>query len=452
VPTTFTPPQASLWEIAKSSLSALQQLQLALLMVCAASLMTRLDRKASWIAWRSEGLVGSLREPPGSSLHFILPLCVAGGVWVYMSLTAGNAISWVLSKFAQMFNTSALTIIFVAAGVVTFLMGLGCGEVRRFFWRMEQLGKAITKRKRGDELAIGIPQTTLTQPERTSSANYMLGVLVLLAILYVGTAGYLMYLYQKINSALAMTGMMSPMGMLSTTEVTADDISRQLWVMAATGFIAIVGGAYTAYRLSLHWSDMLHTWRWAARSIGPAHGDQFGEASTNNFCTVSKLVCSCIMGTLAYLFFRAITVGGFLFFLDLLIPALLLVCATLCIYFYTKWSSGLKRDSFQYVSATSVFALKEPETSSLGGWIAFLAWGLISVMAIQVGMIFFELYQALSQLLSLSMGGMSLDAFVGILCVVSFIIAAALPAIWWALTLRDINRASENLNACVEVP
>ncbi len=50
--------------------------------------ITRLDRRAAWIAWRSAALPKPVGEPPESSLPFILPWSVAGGVMMITGLRA----------------------------------------------------------------------------------------------------------------------------------------------------------------------------------------------------------------------------------------------------------------------------------------------------------------------------------------------------------------------------
>jgi hypothetical protein len=443
-------PAATTWDLVVTGLAGTRDILLALLVVCAATLMTRLDKKASWLAWRSESLKDPIGEPPGSSLPFILPLCVSGGVWVYMSLSSGTAISGMLSFLAAFgIKDTGLNIIFVAIGMMVFLMGLGCGEVRRFFWRMQLFGKSLTKRKRGDELSIKVPSKYYARPDPTGSDRYMLGMLVLLLISY-SVIAWQIYDAQK-QMGYAMSGMRRMPGMSGDP---ATDSMRQIWVMMLTGFIGIVGGAYTLYRLSLLWSEMLYNWRWASNSVGLVRGSQFGEISTSRFSIVGRLAGFGVTALAAYFVCR--TIGLKAVFSSPTIVSILIITIPLLLTCFIWWIAGLKRDTFAWVSATSIFSRGEPEASPLREHIRLLVTGVLLILAIQVGMIVYAVYEMVAPLGGMGgrggMGsGVGLEALVvGIIALLVVIAFVVLPSAWIALSVRDFNRASENLDACVE--
>jgi len=73
--------------------------------------------------------------PPGSSLPYILPLTVCGGALIVLPAMAVEA------------ETESLLAGFFALpyGAGLMLAGLSLGELRRFFWRLEWLGQALSR-------------------------------------------------------------------------------------------------------------------------------------------------------------------------------------------------------------------------------------------------------------------------------------------------------------------
>jgi hypothetical protein len=114
---------------------------------------SKLDSRAAWIAWRCGALKEPLADPAGSSLRYILPLSVFGGITIIFA--SQGITNPQLNNDGSLIRIGTAT----AGGIALFLAGLACGELRRFFWRMSTIGAALCIRPQGEALGLNVNQT-----------------------------------------------------------------------------------------------------------------------------------------------------------------------------------------------------------------------------------------------------------------------------------------------------
>jgi hypothetical protein len=304
-----------------------------------------------------------------------------------------------------------------ATGLLLALLGAGCGEMSRFLWRMGQFGRALAARKRGDEIGLA-PPVRVQAFDKTSSAGLML---LALAFLAAGFAVFIWLMYERLKMA---------------SEVA----------LAAGGFLGIVGGAYTLYRLATLWREMLHGWEYGARSIGKPRSRHPGELATGAFRAAGWTVSFCILVLVVPV---VKTVG------NTSVPVILLsifLPASSILFFL--WLVALKCDSFKMVLATSVVAGPRAWEVRVVWWPRLLAGALMLLAAAEGLWIFYGTFLSLNQSWRYSIaapGGADKEAARQLLMATVFFGLAVLPAFWAALTLLDMDRANANLEVCNEV-
>jgi hypothetical protein len=129
----------------------------------------RLDRAAGRILWRCGALSEPLPRPPGSSLPYILPLTVIGGLTIIApAVIAGEEPDVLL-----------VGLVSLPYGVVLALTGLCLGEVRRFLWRFDQMGQALARKARASSETLHVPA-----PGLNYSPLLLLGAMVLTTLCF----------------------------------------------------------------------------------------------------------------------------------------------------------------------------------------------------------------------------------------------------------------------------
>lgn len=125
--------------------------------------MSRIDASAAFLAWRRGIIKDSLPPATGSSLPYIAPLAIAGGV---LPIACIRAVP----------DGMEATIIGTLIGAVMFYAGFALEDVRQFIWRQETLARSCCS-----ELGI---QTDRVSTHGIPAANGWLlsGALCLLAV------------------------------------------------------------------------------------------------------------------------------------------------------------------------------------------------------------------------------------------------------------------------------
>lgn len=446
LPFGFQPPKpaASTFETLKALLGLAQSLLAGLTMMWVVNSITRLDKYANWIVWRSEGLSKPIGEPLGSSLPYILPWTVCGGLLVIMGVgfQSGGAGDMMMSQFLPG-NSLAL----VAIGGLLFLTGLGCGEIRRFYWRMAQAGLAIPRRKRGGEISIGPPARVGGGETHTASPMFMTLALVALACGYgILTLPTLPKIIDNINIEAG-----------SVTAATRTAVIREAWsalAMFATLTLGIVGGGYTLHLLGGLWGELVQSWNRAAHSIALPKRPYFGEIGTQGFSASAWTIGGAVLVLDLYLVMKILDAanavsgrrgGG-----DGVFPALIAsLCFPACAVLFMWWLGALKRDSHRFVQATSVVPRSHEEVNQSGG-LRIAAIGLLCVLGAQTIMLLYQMYQILETFSKIRGSGAEFvaGALMGVLLVVGLVL---LPLFWLALVALDLDRAASNLQVCHEV-
>jgi hypothetical protein len=415
------------------SLGFIEYSLLGVLIVYVAGCLARIDRRASWMAWRSAALTRPMREPPGSSLPFILPFCVSGGVWVIISMgLASQAQTGRESMTGGVFYNSGL--LAAGLGVLVFLIGLGCGELRRFFWRVEQFGRLLPDRKRGGELSIGEPRRTYAAPSFNSS-NKMLLVTVLACLVY----GVIFWNMYEPRSAFS--------GGRRFSDRSDESFDLRFFSEAFAFFLFCVGGCYTIYRLSRLWNAMLSAWERARASIGCATEPVFGAGAAARYSALASVIAWIVLVSMALLGLAAMAEGlrfipGFAYVVWIAIMFLL--------PYAMWWLAHTKQDSTAFVRATAVAPQGEPNASSSNFPVALLTKCVFIIVAVQVVWVLWSIYNVIFGRMSFS--GMPWQAQVGAVLTSALSVAGiALPAVGFALVAKDLNRVAENLEGCAEV-
>ena len=113
-----------------------------LVFVKIAERLTRIDRFAALLAWRKSKETFVLQELKGSSLPYMLPPMVIGGVMLIVGLLiiSGDRLLVVSDETV---SSIIGALCWSVAGIGIFAMGLAFSELRRLLWRMSQFGAAI---------------------------------------------------------------------------------------------------------------------------------------------------------------------------------------------------------------------------------------------------------------------------------------------------------------------
>lgn len=406
-------------------LSLVRNTMCALAGICFVSFFERLDASATWLAWRSGAQAEAIGNPPGSSLPYILPWTVSGGVLVVMGMVEA------ISQSADPENSPAAlifggTMATLAAGSLLFMMGLGCGELRRFFWRMAQLGKPLPKRNRGTEAGIGEPLRVHGGIFRSNAPVFVLiGMPLLLTAL-----GVMVWMYFEFYGALIRTA-----------------VTGRTVVTLGGALLAILGGTFTMYKLSNLWGDLLYHWEFSAASIEHKKLLRSGWKASQGFVIIAWTVGGLIILTQVILFLTATT--------DL--PAsvkTLSLCASALTTLFVGWLARLKSDSLRLRNACSDIGHKQHFSD--GAWSRGLARVLIFIAVADFGWTVYQSYVVIDTVgaTMMSSGGGRGMAATWIastaLMMLIGIATSCLPALWFALVLLDFNHAAGNLAAVEE--
>jgi len=396
--------------------------------LCCVNSITRLDQRAAWIAWRSGALSESPGEPPGSGLPYILPFAVIGGI----TLMAGLARSNWETTFAPV-----ETLLIVLIGVVLFLTGLSCGELRRFFWRMAQFGNALPGRTRGEELTLGQSIRKAPGAPTRRTERYLYAALAAIMIIFASNI-----VYSRVSG--------------STGEL-----------MAAVAIIGIAGAAWTPILLSKGWCVMTLAWAKAAASIRDAKTSTRGRFITRGLAMAVWLISfllaltliggiglSAINGELGRILGNS-GVGarnfrlGISFWVYSIINA---ICIVSMLIFLALWMNGLAQDAFQFVQSTSTMAFKRKKDAHRRA-LSLLAALIAGFVIVKSGLETYQQFSTMSGFLSMRGRGIS-SVFITftLLTMLGNIVTQFVPGLLIAVVMLHLRSAANNLDGCVEAP
>jgi len=369
--------------------------------------LPRLDGRANWIAWRSASITEPLYEPLGSSIHLLAPWTATG------VLLLASGVLLAIRTFGTGLDQSN-TCGIITMGALVLLLVPACSELRHFFSRMAQLGKALSQRKRGDE--VGLPPPARVQGfEQTSSA---LLALMAAAFLAAGFAVYVWHCFQPVQTLLGT-------------------------VLIVLGFAGILGGGYTLHRLASFWSEALYGWEYGARSIGRTHPPYNGRTATRAF-NAAAVTLSIAIVALVIPVMKTVgnsSVSGML--LSIFVPTAIIL--------FVLWLAALKKDSFRFVMATTVVAGARAFEVIPNRRTAWLVRILVGVAVLQTCAWFMCAAFVLNQLWQGPLHAGASGAAITIMSTVTRQSLFAMAATWAGLTLLDIDRAAGNLDVCREV-
>lgn len=391
----------------------LQMVLLGLLCVAAAGALARLDRSASWLAWRAGHFPPSLAHTPSGNLPYVLPLAVTGGLWIMLSLATSMETD-IPKDWVEIFGGGVFS---AGAGAVLLLIGIGCGEVRRFLWRMTQLGKVLAHSNH-DELGLRA-RVRQTATSHTASTGLMFTAVVLLAATYTCA---LVLAIVGVRSAL-------PGGV------------RDAALLGGVGFLAVVGGAYSLFRLSRLWAEMLRQWNQAAQVLGVLPQRKIGALRSAMLKYAGWLIGGGIVAIQTYLYVRLLELGQN-FALYALPGSLVLMLSAVFVW----WLAALKNDTLHFAAGTALFDQSHRARAPL-------SVRALAVLATLCGLAELSLL-AVSWALALTggvVGGLDLQ-MLAMLTLPFFLLAGIVvyPLLCWPLIVLDLSRGAENLNACVE--
>ncbi|HYF50733.1 MAG TPA: hypothetical protein VEJ63_15070 [Planctomycetota bacterium] len=425
-------PSPSILDILKTILDFVQLVLIGLALLAAAKCIARIDRRGAWLAWRSGALTSPVTEPEGSSLPYILPWTVSGGVLVMTGLWTTAQQDQLEPSSSAMFGEALLQggIAIVGAGVVIFLAGLGCGEIRRFLWRVSRLGQVLPRRTRGDELSIGVPQKSWSGFEGHSSAGFILAALALLFV------AYIMAVYQWWPSG-------------SRVRVLENEKDPRLIFggYAFAGFLFLVGGGYTMYLLCSEWNQTLRHWHQAMNSVGKPARPHFNQGMTVTFTRWSRIVGLAIAGLTIFVLLR---MGSSLAFAGFGI-VILSICGLFSTACLAWWLAALKRDSFAFVQNTSALSAGavegNPQARRAGKALVVVA--LVSLLVALANMAI-QLFAVLSSF-GTSPGALLEFIPMILLPIMALIALFVLPPLLLGMLVLDLDRAAANLESVKEV-
>ena len=411
--------QSPVFPVIKTLISITLDVVWAGLAVLTVSKLEMLDRLSTWLAWRSGARTEAVSEPPGSSLPYILPWTVCGGLLVVggiVALTAGPggaAAGMPTVSLASRYGSMAL----LGSGVMLFLMGLTCGELRRFFWRMQQLARSLPRRTRGEELGIEAALAPKVKRAVTSSPVFVLIALPVLLLLY---------------------GLF--IATMTSTGATFSALIEKNWAIALAVLIGIVGGAFSIFRLTSLFSETLSAWEAAAETVKTTKRKSFGASSTRVLTIVNWVV-----GAL----FTAAQVTMFLT-MRLGFPGeakVMVFCSGVVISLFLGWLASLKIDCMRLVKATSAFGRGTASSSSLLitakalkiRCAVSLVWTIVLLVVAYLEIASMASSSPFMKDYFLMMILASIQTLLGLLAI------TLLPAYWFSLVALDVNQACANL-------
>lgn len=400
--------------------NVLRDLIVGLGLLAVAQTLARIDELAAWLGWRSGGVTQLPQSGKGSSLHFILPLCVAGGL-VSISALLFGAIGEDFGDSLEL-SPTILAAWLLLFGVVLFMSGLGFGDLHQFFERMSALGRGVRMRKRGEEVTLGDPLRP-SPPLPTNSPVYLLMATAALAVVFVvGTIA--------LKSAIgALTGVLWQ-GVLLFVGVSA---------------LVIVGGAYSMYQLSLAWRGTLESWEWAAASV-PLHQRENRRRGT------SRAVGMTGFSLLAYLLvFLQLTATLFGYaILPLKTPfeiKILIVGAVAFSILFLLWIAALRNDIFRFRNALQICGNAVGMRSASGA----LSWSLFALAILYAAGLVLVAWFTINMILPICTEkehyAYPLGAGLAFAMIAGY---GIMPLLWLGLTLRDLSSARTALSALRE--
>lgn len=376
--------------------------------------IVRIDALAAWLGWRSGGIAHLPEESRSSSLHYILPLCVSGGL-----ICIGALMFWFMSDdFGGRLGLSATSITawILVFGVVLFMNGLGFGDLSQFFQRMTDLGRGVRLRKRGTELGLGEPLRP-SPPIPTNSPAYLLFATAALAVCFgVGA-------------------------LVAKSELNLSDTS---WMMTLVfgGVLALImiGGAYSMYHLSLRWREALAAWEWAAASIAPLSEGRkrVVRASTLGGFSVATYTLAFVQ-VVIMLFVWALMPLKTAFELKVL-----MVGGVALSLLFLLWISTLRADVFRFRAALQTCATNPRGRQNSGAlpWALFVLAILYAVGLVVAGLVtnaeIFGGNTAMEKEEYASVLGVAL----GFTMLIGY---SAIPLLWLGLMVRDFGAAQKSL-------
>lgn len=413
------------------SLGSATMILVGIVLVALCGTVDRLDRRASWLAWRSGAAGHPLAQAPGSSLPYLLPFCASGGVATMLGLVRafGGGGFAADGEFLD-----GLSLAWV--GCILFLTGLACGELRRFFWRMGELARRIVNRTRGGETTLGEPLNAIFHPGKSFSTGYLAGALFFLFVVFaVGIVRRVEPLVADWQS-----------GALTLNANTV----RALFLDGAL-VVAIAGVAYTLLRLSRLWSEMLYRWEWAAATVDGPRNLKSGLRESRRMWMVAHgvmLLMACGLFIVYHtLVPEPIDMFGFTLF------AAIALFTVLMLY----WFCGMKSDGSRFCRAAGALAVRKHVKLSDGQSTARLITVLKVLLALEAAFVAYVFYAATSSVLSAQSWGalVTSDERWGLAGMVLVLLAVftgliLFPYYFWALLLRDFDRAAMYLESAGE--
>lgn len=412
-------------------LSSMVELLLGGVLVALTGCATRLDRRASWLAWRSGSLDKPLSQPPGSSLPFLVPFCVSGGLMAILGLTYAlgeDPGPDPLEGFGGAWNVTV-------GGGVLFLLGLACSEIRRFLWRMGELARKLVVRTRGGETSLGEAPKIHFHPTKSASAAYLLISTLFLMLAFGGWARFRLEPWFAVHQM--------------ADNPFEDAAFLQMFGLASGAFIAVVGGTYTLLRLSRLWSEMLYRWEWAAATVNGPRAVAFGQRSGRILNRSVWLISFVIAGATIVSIRAEGLVTSFTEFVT--------VYAALAGFsiFFLLWIGALKAGASRFVRATGVLAVPKRMNAEPGRHARRLAVALLlacTVLMLGMGAFLGFLLWVTAPDITSSAG---LSESIGLYALlVSFSLLTygltLVPNFFWALLLRDFDRAAMYLESAGE--
>jgi len=379
-------------------------------LLAVAQMLARIDDLSAWLGWRSGGVTHLPESNKSSSLHYILPLCVAGGFVSISALLFGS----MGEDFADSFDLSPtiLAAWMLLFGVVLFMSGLGFGDLHQFFERMSALGRGIRLRKRGEEVSLGDPLRP-SPPLPTNSPVYLLMATAALAVVFVlGT-------YALKSSIAQLTGV----------------LWQAILLFIGVSALVIVGGAYSMYRLALSWRGTLEAWEWAAASV-PLHQRENRRRGTSR----AGLPGFSLFAYMLVFVQVTLTLFGYAL-LPLKTPfeiKILIVGGVAFSILFLLWIATLRNDVFRFRNALQVCANAGGMRSTSGA----LPWSLYALAMLYLAGLVILAWFTINMILPLCNEKEDyvwpVGAGLGFAVLAGY---AVMPLLWLGLTLRDFTSA-----------
>lgn len=416
----LSPPSDRLTTLLESLLGVL----VALLGLRSALDLRRLDRRAAWIVWRA----GARAESPGlgfrGRVRFALPFGLAGVLVAAVSLAA----------LLEAEPAPRLDVLPVGPawglvlGVLLVLGGVAVSEVRRFLWRMEDLGHALLDRPRGQEVSIGAVRVGSGESQACMApffTNLLLWTTGLVCVLVT---------WKELSAW--------------HTRAPAPPEARLFFVVLnLTACAGLMGGLVVLHRLSIAWAQMLFEWEDMGATTGLLEPPGFGQRAARVFfwIAVSAAAVSGLLG-LGLLAHRLQWENDFepmaWWTLVLLSAALALACGAL-------WLAQLKQETTRFMRAASA-AAGDPAPRGRNH-LAPLVLAVLT-LALAAAVLLAEANALVQAGISLRKNGLGLPELLPHLTwrLIGWV-TLLLPSAGLALVALDLDRAANFLEACVEV-